>query len=56
MIVFEKEYDGESIVDVYRDVGEAFDEKYNPVVKHIPQDGHFPKGIFKVSIVWSNDE
>ena len=37
MNVFDKSYDGESIVDVGRDVYEAFDESFNPVVKDIPQ-------------------
>lgn len=57
MITFEKEYYGESICDVYRDVSEAFDEKYNPILKDIPidKDG-FQKGTFKVLITWRNDE
>jgi len=54
--IFEKEYDGESICDVQRDIIEAFDSKFNPLVKDIPQDEYgFQKGIFKVKIEWNID-
>lgn len=57
MVTFEKEYDGESIYDVYRDVSEAFDVRFNPILKDIPVDEHYiQKGTFKVLIVWSNDD
>lgn len=57
MNIFEKEYDGESIYDVQRDVIEAFDAKFNPVVKDIPQDEHgFQRGTFTVKIEWSEEE
>ena len=57
MNIFEKEYDGESIYDVQRDVIEAFDERFNRMVKDIPQDEYgFQQGTFTVRIEWSNEE
>jgi len=57
MITFEKDYDGESIYDVYRDVSEAFDSRYNPILETIPTDEHYIQtGTFKVLITWSPDE
>ena len=53
MELFKKTYDGESIVDVGRDVFEAFDKDFNPPAAAIPQDGHgFPQGEFVVTIEW----
>ena len=40
--IFEKQYDGDSIVDVSRDVTEAFDVRFNPTVESIPT----------VTIIW----
>ena len=57
MNIFEKEYDGESIYDVQRDVIEAFDARFNPMVTNIPQDEHgFHLGTFTVKIEWSEVE
>ena len=57
MIIFEKVYDGESIYDMDRDIHEAFNECYNPILKNIPCDGYnIPKGTFTVKIEWKNDE
>lgn len=54
--VFKKEYDGESIVDLTRDVSEAFVTAYNPAIDLIPVDAHgFQKGTFTVAIVWSEE-
>lgn len=56
MKLFEKEYDGESIVDMFRDVSESVDSEYNPIVGTIPTDEHgFQKGSFKVTIEWVNN-
>ena len=53
MIIFNKEYDGESMHDYYRDVSEAFDSRFNPAIKDIPQDEHgFHKGTFVVTVKW----
>ena len=53
-VIFEKEYDGESIVDLDRDISEATIEEYNPMVKLIPTDEHgLQQGTFKVTITWS---
>lgn len=53
MILFKKEYDGESIYDVERDVFEAFQSDHNALVHAIPMDdGGIMKGTFKVTIEW----
>lgn len=53
LTIFEKEYDGESVYDVDRDVSEAFLEDFNPLVKQIPSDEHgFQQGVFEVTITW----
>jgi len=55
MILFEKNYDGESLCDLSRDVHEAFKEDFNPIVKNIPCDEYgFQSGTFKVTIEWLN--
>lgn len=52
--IFSRKYDGESIVDMPRDVDEALDEDYNPDMKDIPFDASgFPKGFVKITIEWS---
>lgn len=54
--LFSKKYDGESIVDMPRDVEEALDEDYNPDVLDIPVDEHgFPTGCIKITIEWSSE-
>lgn len=55
--VFKKEYDGESIVDLDRDISEASLAEYNPVIDLIPVDAYgFQKGTFTVTIVWSEEQ
>lgn len=55
-IVFLKSYDGESLYDLSRDIDEAIDEVYNPIMKTIPVDEHgFQKGRFAVSILWHGE-
>ena len=55
--IFEKTYDGESIVDAFRDVSEAFDARFTPEVADIPTDEYgFQQGSFKITITWSEDE
>ena len=57
MLVFKKEYDGESLYDLSRDIAEAIDVTYNPIVEEIPQDEYgIQLGTFKVTIEWSEDE
>ncbi len=52
MIVFNKEYSGESIIDLPQDVGEMFDDA--PV---IPQDEYgIHTGKFIVTVEWIPDE
>lgn len=52
--IFYKEYDGESLGDVSRDVMESFDERINSVVKGIPVDENFiQEGRFIVSVQWT---
>lgn len=54
--LFKQEYDGESLYDLERDIGEAFDVQYNPKAKDIPVDEHgLHKGTFVVTVVWNDD-
>lgn len=56
MIILEKTYYGESIVDLERDVSEMFNEEFDPTVATIPKDEHgFHKGEFKVTVEWIPD-
>jgi hypothetical protein len=52
--IFTQEYTDEELYDVERDVSEALQEDYNPIVGNIPKDG-FRTGTFVVSIEWIND-
>lgn len=53
LIVFEKQYDGESIVDVERHIYEALSDDYNEIMKAVPRDQYnIPQGTFKVTITW----
>lgn len=55
-IIFEQEYDDESLYDLGRDIEEAVNEDYNPEYKKIPRKGDdFREGTFKVTIEWSNE-
>lgn len=57
MILLEKEYGGESICDVHRDMEEAFDAEMTQQLKLIPQDEHgFQKGTFHVIIQWHPED
>jgi hypothetical protein len=50
MIVFEKEYDSESLVDLDRDISEMYD---NRQFEEIPVDENgFHTGKFTVTITW----
>lgn len=54
--LFRKSYDGESIVDMYRDVAEGIDGRFNPMVGRIPDMPDFPgfsDGEFIVTIIWT---
>lgn len=56
LTIFNKEYDGESLYDLGRDIDEAMIEDYNPLVKGIPVDPYgFQQGKFTVSIIWSEE-
>ena len=53
--IFTKEYSDEELYDVERDVSEALQEEYNPIVAGIPTDKDgFRTGTFVVSIEWVN--
>lgn len=54
MELFKKTYDGESIVDLFRDVSEAVSEPFNPKLHSIPKDEFgFQQGEFIVTITWN---
>ena len=53
IILLHKEYDGEQLCDLSRDIYEAFDSQINPISTTIPKDNYnIHKGKFKVSIIW----
>lgn len=57
--IFKKEYDGESIVDLSRDISECLDSDFNEIVKVIPEMKDSPgfwAGKFVVSVTWKPDE
>ena len=57
MIMFSRVYDGESMVDIPRDVEEAFDPVFNDSVAAIQGDENgFLKGRFEVTIKWIEDD
>jgi hypothetical protein len=57
MEVFSKDYKGEHLCDVSRDVFESFDVRFNPVISKIPSDRHgFVCGRFSVKITWHQEE
>lgn len=54
--IFNKQYDGESLYDLARDISEAMVEEYNPIIGEIPVDQHgFQAGSFEVSIIWTEN-
>ena len=54
--IFTKEYSGEELCDVDRDVSEAFDPNMNHRVIDIPQDAHeMQTGVFTVTISWEEE-
>lgn len=56
VIIFEKDYDGECLCDLERDIVESLSDQYNPIMCKVPcDDWGFPKGTFKVTIEWSNE-
>lgn len=55
MELFKKEYNGENIVDIFRDVSEAFNAYFNPPAGEIPKDEYgFQQGSFVVTVDWNN--
>ena len=55
MKLFEKTYDGASMVDIGRDMDELFDESYNPQLSTIPVDENgFMAGVFIVTVRWQD--
>ena len=53
MIVFDKSYSDESLIDLDQDIRWALEEDFAV----IPKDEHgFSKGEFRVTITWSNDD
>lgn len=52
--IFHKEYDGESICDVDRDLLESFDGRFNPIASEITLDeNNIPEGRFIVTVQWT---
>ena len=56
MIIFKKDYDGESVVDMDRDISECLDGNFNAIAYTIPKDEHgFHVGNFKVTVEWETE-
>jgi hypothetical protein len=56
MEIFHKEYSGESIVDMERDIAECLDEATNPAMAEVLKDEYgIPKGRFVVRVQWIDD-
>lgn len=56
LTIFNKEYDGESLYDLSRDIAECFEADYNPVLQSIPADAYgFQQGKFVVTITWCEE-
>lgn len=54
--IFTQEYTDEELYDVERDVSEALQEAYNPIIGGIPVDKNgFRTGTFIVSIEWVSE-
>ena len=57
MILHKKDYSGESLSDLERDVNECFDGDFNPPSLEIPKDQYgFHKGTFRVTVEWIPEE
>lgn len=57
IVVLQKLYCGEGIIDIEQDVGEALNSVYNPEMKKVPTDEHgIPLGEFKITIEWIPEE
>ena len=57
LTLLDKTYNGESIVDAYRDCSEAIDGDHNPVIQEIPQDEYgFSRGNFRIIIQWQDEQ
>lgn len=56
LTIFNKEYDGESLYDLGRDISECMEEDYNPKIAKIPKDKWgILHGKFTVTITWSEE-
>jgi hypothetical protein len=54
IVLLNKQYSGEGLTDVVRDVYDALDADYTPAVESIPVDEYnIPTGVFTVTITWS---
>ena len=59
IVLYQAEYDGESIVDMERDLSESLDGDFNPNVHLIPKMEDHPDfwaGRFVVNLTWLPDE
>lgn len=57
ILLFEKTYSDESLIDLPEDVGDAVSVDYSDTYKKLPQDEHgYRKGSFKVTIEWVENE
>ena len=56
-LIFKKEYDGNSLVDVQKDMFEFLCAETNENMKDVPVDEYgVSKGTYKIKITWESDE
>lgn len=54
--LFRKEYSGEEICDIDRDISEVFDARMTPAIDKVPVDEHgLHSGKFRISVVWCSE-
>ena len=55
--LFNKDYCGEEICDVDRDVSEVFDSRITPAIESVPVDEHgLHKGKFRITVTWCSED
>lgn len=54
--IFKRKYCDEELADVERDVSEAFDSTFNPIIETIPLNEGMRVGIFEITVTWTPDE
>lgn len=55
--LFRKEYCGEEICDIDRDITEVFDDRMTPAIAKVPVDEYgMHAGKFRITVVWCSED